>query len=84
MNSDFSFLFKFQALDNVYNARARVNTSILFVPAFFNTFAHSWTVLPVVKTSSMSNIVLSFTNSWFFREKAPVRFFRRFAPLNVV
>jgi len=61
-----------------------VNTSILLAPALRKTLAHSLTVDPVVKTSSISRMVLFLTVSGLVRENAPARFFRRAAPFKDV
>ncbi len=62
--------------------RATVMTSISRAPAWRNTRAHSRTVAPVVKTSSMSKILLPFTRSGRCTAKAPWTLSRRSSGLR--
>jgi hypothetical protein len=63
---------------------ASAKTSTRAAPPFRRARLHSHTVEPVVTTSSINRTDFPSTRAGSFRENAPVRFFLRWAPVNLV
>lgn len=78
------FLSRTKKILLLIQARAQVRISTASAPPLFKIRAHSFTVAPVVKMSSIRQILLPATVSPGFIAKAPCRFLLRSLPLSRV